>query len=199
MQEITTTTVNLPDTLEDLSKFVLVAPEKIASVRAEIRAIEKIGFARDVLEQKLRERDELSEALVDAQVRVGELTREMKKSKGGRPEKTRRIDEPSFSNKKSDKIIDLGLERTQVQRFEQMANHPEAVAQAKAEAKKAGEAVTQKRCLDLIKAQKSQRDDLQVEGVAAYVAEQDERRAETDPAGGGPEDVGGQPGQDAVG
>ena len=27
MQEITTTTVNLPDTLEDLSKFVLVAAD----------------------------------------------------------------------------------------------------------------------------------------------------------------------------
>ena len=47
-----------PATIEDLTKFLLIAPEKAAALRAEIRAIKKAGLAAEVYEQKLQEKSE---------------------------------------------------------------------------------------------------------------------------------------------
>ena len=63
MNELSQTTRQLPDTLEDLSKFVLIGREKLNSVRAEIRAIEKVQLAAEVHEQKLEEAQEIAEAI----------------------------------------------------------------------------------------------------------------------------------------
>lgn len=38
----------LPSTIEDLSRFVLIGREKLVAVRAEIRAINKVGLAQAV-------------------------------------------------------------------------------------------------------------------------------------------------------
>ena len=75
----------LPATLEDLNKFVLVGREKLIAVKAEIRAIEKVGLAKAVREQKLQEGQALSEALLDAEVRIGQLMREIPKSVKNNP------------------------------------------------------------------------------------------------------------------
>ena len=64
---------HLPSSVDDLAKFVLVGREKLVAVRAEIRAIEKVGLAQEVREQKLREAQDISEAVLDAEVRIGEL------------------------------------------------------------------------------------------------------------------------------
>lgn len=55
MNDITTRNDYLPATVTELSKFVLVGREKLNAVRAEIRAIDKVGLAQEVHEQKLRE------------------------------------------------------------------------------------------------------------------------------------------------
>lgn len=86
----------LPVKIEDLAKFVLVGREKLTSVRAEIRAIDKLNLAEEVRTQKKDEALMLSEALLDAEVRLGELTRALPKSVGGRPEKTIPTGEVSF-------------------------------------------------------------------------------------------------------
>jgi hypothetical protein len=48
MNELIVQTTNLPDTLEDLSRFVLIGREKLNAVKAEIRAIEKLNIAQEV-------------------------------------------------------------------------------------------------------------------------------------------------------
>lgn len=55
MNNLTTYREQLPDSIEDLSKFVLVSEEKIQALRAEIRAIKKVHLAKEVYEQKLAE------------------------------------------------------------------------------------------------------------------------------------------------
>ena len=70
---------NLPTTIEDLSKFVLVGREKLTAVRAEIKAIDKMNLAKEVREQKKEECLMLSEALLDAEVRIGDLMKEIPK------------------------------------------------------------------------------------------------------------------------
>ena len=79
MPDITAYQENLPDNLKDLSAFVLVGREKLTAVRAEIRAIEKLELAEEVRQQKREEARMLGEALLDAEVRIGELTKRIPK------------------------------------------------------------------------------------------------------------------------
>lgn len=138
MNEIVTNTANLPANIEDLSKFVLVGREKLTAVRAEIRAIQKVGLAKEVHEQKLREAQDIADAVLDAEVRIGELTRAMPKAQGfassilptdGKNVKT-----------KTEQLSEIGLKHPE--RFESLAAHPEAVAAAKAEARETNDIVT---------------------------------------------------------
>lgn len=61
MNELATVNKQLPDTLPEIAKFSLVGREKLAAVRAEIRAIEKVGLAKEVLEQKKTEAQEIAD------------------------------------------------------------------------------------------------------------------------------------------
>ena len=83
MNELSTTTKQLPDTLPELSRFALIGREKLNAVRAEIRAIEKVGLAREVHEQKLKEAQEIAEAVLDAEVQIGKLTAELPRATNG--------------------------------------------------------------------------------------------------------------------
>lgn len=85
MNDIVNRTENLTATLPELSKFVLVGREKLNAVRAEIRAINKVGLAQEVHEQKLREAQDIADAVLDAEVRIGELMAEVPKATGGQP------------------------------------------------------------------------------------------------------------------
>ena len=93
MSEIIYTNASLPTTIDDLSRFVLVGREKLVSVRAEIRAIEKVGLAQEVREQKLREAQDISEAVLDAEVRIGELMAKVPKAGGTRTDIEPRIEQ----------------------------------------------------------------------------------------------------------
>ena len=133
-------------TVEDLSRFVLIGREKLNAVRAAIRAIDKVGFAQEVRQQKLREAQEISEAVLDAEVRIGELMREAPKAKN-------QYDaiNSGVTSTKSDVIRESGFTPMQVSRFETLAAHPEIVEQAKAEARENDEVVSRTAVLNLIK------------------------------------------------
>lgn len=75
---------NLPNTIEDLAKFVLIGREKLTAVRAEIRAIDKVQLAQEVREQKKEEAQMLAEALLDAEVKIGDLLKQIPKAQGTR-------------------------------------------------------------------------------------------------------------------
>ena len=62
---------------------MLVGREKLVAVRAEIRAIDKVGLAKEVREQKLQEAQAISEAVLDAEVKIGELMRSVPKATKG--------------------------------------------------------------------------------------------------------------------
>lgn len=84
MNTLTIQQTNLPSTIEDLSQFVLVGREKLVSVRAEIRAIDKLNLAQEVRDQKKEECLMLSEALLDAEVKLGDLLKQIPKIPGMR-------------------------------------------------------------------------------------------------------------------
>lgn len=153
MQEISTVKQSLPTTIEDLSKFALIGREKLVAVRAEIRAIEKVGLAQEVREQKLREAQDISEAVLDAEVRIGELMAKVPKATGGQPYQARSTMDTAVQSKK-DIIEQAGFTVKQVQRFETLAAHPEIVAQAKAEARENDDIVSRSLVLEKVKQKK---------------------------------------------
>lgn len=149
MNEIVTNTANLPANIEDLSKFVLVGREKLTAVRAEIRAIQKVGLAKEVAEQKRQEAQQLAEAVIDAEVRIGELMRQIPKASG----RNQYTEDCLPTKTKQQTLEDNGFSRDIGNQFEQMSKHPEAVAAAKAEAREADDIVTRSAVLDKIKAE----------------------------------------------
>ena len=153
MNEITTQARQLPDTLEDLSKFVLVGREKLNAVRAEIRAIEKVQLAAEVHEQKLEEAQEIAEAVLDAETKLGELTRDMEQAQGQRTDLGH--SNSGVTKSKEKQLADIGLTKMQTSRYETLASHPEVVEQAKADARANGRIVTRADVLNRIAPPKS--------------------------------------------
>lgn len=146
---------NLPDKIEDLAKFVLVGREKLVSVRAEIRAINKLELAEEVREQKKEEAQMLAEALIDAEVRIGDLLKQIPKASGG---DRKSIEIKNRTNAKFDKqetkqevITRLGFNKDQANRFETMASNKDIVEQVKAEARENEDIPTRTRVLQLVK------------------------------------------------
>lgn len=163
MSEIINVNHALPTTIEDLSKFVLVGREKLVAVRAEIRAIEKVGLAQEVRTQKLAEAQDIAEAVLDAEVKIGELMAKVPKATKGTgsnqyAKKAENDNAVDFCKSKADIIREAGLEQKQVERFQVLAEHPEIVEQAKAEARESQEVVTRSDVLSKIK--KEQRKEL---------------------------------------
>ena len=157
---ITFTRAEMPATIDDLSKFVLIGRDKLQAVRAEIAAIRKVGLASEVLEQKRAEAQEIAELVTLSEVRMGEMLREIPKATHGtgsnqyeRKDAENRTD-AKFSKPKSDVLADIGISKDTAHRFEQMAAHPEIVEQAIAEARENDDIVSRAAVLRKIKESK---------------------------------------------
>lgn len=150
---ISVTTSAIPANIEDLSKFVLVGREQLVAVRAAIRAIDKVGVAQEVRKQKLKEGQEIGEAVLDAEVKIGELMAATPKAvnqyarDNGVTRKTDALKQAGFTG--SDEKI-----RQMAHRFETLAAHPEIVEQAKAEARENDDIVTRSLVLSKVKDKK---------------------------------------------
>jgi len=157
MNEITQVNRQLPTNIEDLSRFVLIGREQLVAVRAAIRAIDKVGVAQEVREQKLREAQEISEAVLDAEVRIGELMAKVPKGSGGdRRSEVFKTDTGVHFETKAEVIERAGFTPKQVQRFETLAAHPEIVAQAKAEARENDDIVSRSLVLNMVRQKKKE-------------------------------------------
>lgn len=139
----------LPSKIEDLAKFVLIGREQLNMVRAGIKALDKLDMAKDVREQKKAEAQMLAEALMDAEVRIGEILLAMPKASGKHWDEKResKIDTGVVFNNlpkpdpkppiqtKSEAIKSLGFDNKQAERFQTLAQHKDIVEQVKQEAR----------------------------------------------------------------
>ena len=142
---------NLPDTIEDLAKFVLVGREKLTAVKAEIRAIDKVGLAREVYQQKKEEAQMLAEAMLDAEVRMGDLLKEIPKASGQRTDLTSSQQCEKVKETKQEVIARLGFNKDLASRFETLSSNKDIVEQVKAEARENEDIPTRTRVLQLVK------------------------------------------------
>lgn len=146
---------NLPANLEDLAKFVLIGRDKLDAVRAGIRALDKLDIAESVRRQKKEEAQMLAEALLDAEVRIGEILSRMPKVIGGdRRSNNFKVDNAVHLEKtpKLQTAKQLGFNEKQVQRFQILAAHKEVVEQIKQEAREADDLPTRTAVLQAVKA-----------------------------------------------
>ena len=141
MQDIIVSTQQLPEKFEDVAAFAVFTQEKLKSVKAEISAMKRLGLARDVVAQKIKEAGELAEIKTRAEMKLGELTAAMPKSSGGRPEKNPSATGTSFQTKQ-EALDKVGIRKQAASEYERMAAHPEIVEQAMAEARDKGDVVS---------------------------------------------------------
>ena len=174
MNEITVSNKQLPANIEDLSKFVLVGREKLVAVRAEIRAINKVGLAYEVRKQKLSEAQDIADAVLDAEVRIGELMKDVPKATPNNNPFHQKDNAVHFVKPKIEVIREAGFTPKQVQRFETLAKHPDIVAQAKAEARENDDIVSRSLVLEKVKQQK--REELRKQRDE-YISEQIDRES----------------------
>lgn len=150
MNELTQSERQLPDNLPELSKFVLIGRERLEAVKASIRAIDKVGLAKEVHEQKLAEAQELAEAVTDAEVRMGQLLKAIPKQNGARTDLQTYSPAVEEVKTKTQVVKDLGLNKDQSSDFERMASHPKAVERAKQEARNNGQVLSRSAVLQQI-------------------------------------------------
>lgn len=158
MTELAVIQNTLPDTLGELSKFVLIGRDKLQAVRAEISAIQKLGLAKEVYEQKKSEAQEIAETVTLAEMRMGELLRQIPKASGG-DRKSENFKKPTggqFEKPKAEIVKELGFERHQAQRMEQLAENPEIVKEAIQEARDNDDIVSRAFVLEKIKQAKEE-------------------------------------------
>ena len=152
MNDIVKTNINLPDTIEDLSKFVLVNEERVQALRAQIRAIKKVNLAKDVYEQKLAEAQEIGEIVVEAGRKMGELLLTIQKQSGKRTDMATSSEGANEVKTKTEIISDMGMKKTVANEYQQMAQNPEAVQKAIEKAIENGDVVSRSQVMKEIRA-----------------------------------------------
>lgn len=178
MNELTPYAQQLPDTIEDLSKFVLVGTEKMKALKAEIKAIEKLRLAEEVYDQKRDEARMLSELIIDASVRMGELKASIPKASGGdrKSQNIKSNPNDTFDNRSkgvTKTYKDLGFSKKQMYEFETMAKNPDIVERVKQEARDNEVLPTKSRIIDLAQ-QRKKKESIEQEKEANYSAYVDE-------------------------
>lgn len=158
---------NLPTTLEDLSKFVLIGRDKLQAVRAEISALQKLNVAEEVLAQKRAEQSEIGAVVLLAEMKCGELLNQMPKATTNNPCGNNQFrsnslrEEIDLTNSPDDEeeppprpklevAAELGFNKNQVSQFQTLADNPEIVRQTIAEAVDKGETPTRAAALENI-------------------------------------------------
>lgn len=147
MEEIQVINSQLPTVLEDLAKYVMVGREKLVALQAELRAIDKVGLVAEVRKQKLTEAQDIADALLLAEMRLGELISEIPESPGKRTDLN---PEDDVQRSKKDVVQALGFSVKTAQRFETLAKHPDIVASMSAEARADGEIISRTSILKAI-------------------------------------------------
>ena len=151
MIELATRDETLPENIKDLTKYVLFGREKLTSVRAEMKAMEKLDVATDVRNIKKTEAQSLAGLLLYAEVRLGELFAKMPKAPG------KRTDSPTSSHRneevktKEQAVKELGFNTSQVNHFEKLKDNKDVVEDVITEAEENDDLPTRTEVLRRVK------------------------------------------------
>lgn len=155
MQEISTTTKSLPQTLEEKTKYVLFGTEALKIYRAKLKAMEKAGISKEQYEQLKMEAQETAENLLLFSADIG---KEMQKIEKATPNNNPFHENDVNDNlvKKADAIHSMGFTDRQARDFQTLAKHPEVINKAIEDARAEDRIVTRSDVLMRIAPPKSQ-------------------------------------------
>ena len=150
MDELTTRTAQLPDTLEDLSQFVLVNKAKLDAYRVKLRTINRLSDAQEIREQTLQEMQDISSALIAAETRIGEILLSIPKQ-AGRPSENSSSGVEKLKTK-AEVTEEMGYSKDQVSDYQRMAQNPAIVNLVIEQAEREGKVVSHSEVMKRIKA-----------------------------------------------
>lgn len=158
------TNAQLPDTLEDLTQFVLVGKAKLQAYMLKLQTVNKLSTAQEIRDQTLKEAQEISTALIAAEQRIGELLLAIPKAtaqnnpsgKSG----TQNRDESKLGKTKTETVKEMGYSKDEASDYQQMAKNPEIVQKVIEDALANGEIVTKTSVMREIKFYKDRIEEL---------------------------------------
>ena len=163
MNELIPHVAQLPDTLEDLTQFVLVGKSKLNAYMLKLRTVNRLTTAQEIRNQTLEETQELANALIAAEQRIGELLLSLPTAQGKRTDITS-AERPEEVKTKAETISDMGYDRHEAADYQQMAKNPDIVRKVIEEATANGEVVTKSAVMKQIqKAKEEARAEAQAE------------------------------------
>jgi len=154
MGELTTRTTQLPDTIEDLSQFVLVSRAKLNAYMIKLKAINRLSDAQNVREQTFQEAQDVANALIAAEQRIGEILLSIPKASGGdrKSDDFKNRDTSNFEKSKSETIKEQGYTKDQASDYQRMAQNPAVVNMVIEQAERDGRIVSHAQVMKEIKA-----------------------------------------------
>ena len=164
MNELIARTTQLPDTLEDLTQFVLVGKSKLNAYMLKLRTVNRLTTAQEIRNQTLEETQELANALIAAEQRIGELLLNLPTSQGRRTDITTSGHGCPEVETKSEAVARMGYGEREAKDYQQMAKNPDIVRKVIEDATAAGEVVTKSAVMKQIqKAKEEARAEAQAE------------------------------------
>lgn len=154
MNDLTINNRQLPDTIEELSTFVFVGREKLIALKSAIKACSKSSIISEKLNEMREEEQLLAENVLIAEMRIGELLKDVPREQGTRTE-LQTSSEPKLTSKQK-AISDIGISDSTAKRYQTLAKHPELVEQAIENARNANRPVTRQEVLNKIAPTKQQ-------------------------------------------
>lgn len=144
----------LPETIEDLTQFVLVGKAKLQAYMLKLQTVNKLSVAQEIRDQTLKEAQEISNAVIAAEQRIGELLLAIPSASGQRTDLITSAERPAKVKTKAETIAEQGYERHEATDYQQMAKHPEVVKKVIQDATDKGEIVTKASVMREIKSYK---------------------------------------------
>ena len=148
----------LPDTIEDLTQFVLVGKAKLQAYMIKLQTINRLSTAQEIRDQTLKEAQEVSTALIAAEQRIGELLLAIPKQAGGdrKSDDFKNRDVSNFEKSKSETVKEMGYSKDEASDYQRMAQNPEIVQKVIDQAVASGEVVTKSQVMKEIAEAKRQ-------------------------------------------
>ena len=132
----------LPDTIEDLTQFVLVGKANLNAYLLKLQTVNRLSVAQEIRDQTLREAQEISTALIAAEQKIGELLLSIPTASGKRTDLATSSAHKEEVKTKTETVKEMGYSKNDVSDYQQMAQNPEVVQKVIDEAMERGEVVT---------------------------------------------------------
>lgn len=145
----------LPDTIEDLTQFVLVGKAKLQAYMIKLQTINRLSTAQEIRDQTLKEAQEVSTALIAAEQRIGELLLAIPKQTGNQYT-TANSTQVEKAKSKSETVKEMGYSKDEASDYQRMAQNPEIVQKVIDQAVASGEVVTKSQVMKEIAEAKRQ-------------------------------------------